>query len=206
MPARFVIVVAAYLALLGGCAPLPLTFYTAEASEGRLSYNRCSLGVLSEGVLVARAGIEILADIRPRGDAEIVHLRYDVGHGHKVRLASREIGVDSHDGSGPRIGVVDAIDVWDRADPDGWKNDPARRAGLRPPEIVMDDSQLPPLPTGPRPYLTIRHYWAAVRVSTGHADSLWLKLPSLTVDGASVVFTPIRFDRDVQVVPAPLNC
>lgn len=205
MPARFVFILAT-LVLLGGCVPLPVTFYTADASQGRLSYNGCSLGVVPEGLLVARSGIEVLVDIRAQGDSAVVHLRYDIGHGHRVRLASREIAVDPRDGSGPRVGVIEAIDVSDRADPDGWKDNPARRAGLRPPDILMDDAQLPPLPTGPRPYMSIRHYWAAARVPTGHADTLWLQLPDLTVDGASVVFTPIRFDRHSRVALAPLNC
>jgi hypothetical protein len=206
MPARFSLFFAAVLALLGGCAPVPVAFYVGDASHGRLSYNSCTMGVVPEGLFVARSGIEVLADIRTRGDAEVVYLRYDVGPGHRVRLARREIEADPHDGRGPRIGVIDAIDLLDRADPDGWKDNPARRAGLRPPEILMDDSQLPPLATGARPFMPIRHYWAAARVLTGHADSLWLQLPELTLDGAPVVFTPIRFDRQVGLVLAPLNC
>jgi hypothetical protein len=206
MPARFVCLFAAGLVLLSGCAPLPVTFYVGDAGEGRLSYNSCSLGVVPDGLFVARGGIEVLADIRSVGGADVVQLRYDVGPGHQVRLASREIEVDRRDGSGPRIGVIEAIDLFDRADPDGWKDNPARRAGLRRPQIVMDDAQLPPLPTGQRPYVPIRHYWAATRVSTGQSDSLWLKLPDLVVDGAPVVFTPIRFDRHVRVALAPLNC
>jgi hypothetical protein len=205
MPAALVFVLAT-LVVLGGCAPLPVAFYTGDASQGRLLYGNCSLGGVPEGLLLARSGIEILVDNRGQDDSAVVHLRYDVAHGHRVRLASREIAVDPRDGSGPRIGAIDAIDVSDRADPDGWKDNRVRRAGLRPPEILMDDAQLPPLSTGPRPYMSIRHYWAAARIPTGHAHTLWLQLPELTVDGASVVFTPIRFDRHLRVAPAPLNC
>jgi hypothetical protein len=151
-------------------------------------------------------GTNLLAGIRTVGDDEVVHLRYDVGHGHRVRLASREIAADPRDGSEPGIGVIAAIDLSDRANPDGWKDNPARRAGLRPPDLLMDDSQLPALPTGPRPFLPIRHYWIAARFPTGHADPLWLQLPDLTVDGVLVVFPPIRFDRRERVVAAPVNC
>jgi hypothetical protein len=207
MRASFILFLVAVLLLLGGCAPMPVAFYVGQASDnGRLSYNTCSLGVVPDGLLVAQSGIEILADIRAGGETEVVQLRFDVAHGHRVRLASRDVEVDPRDGSGSRIGVIDAIDMWDRSDPDGWKNNPARRAGLRPPELLMDGAQLPPLTTGARPSSPVRHYWVATRVLTRHADSLWLKLPDLTVDGAPVVFDPIRFDRHVRVVMAPLNC
>lgn len=205
MQARIVSFVAG-LVVMGGCVPLPVTFYVGDPGAGRLSYNSCSLGVVPEGLVVSRAGIEVLADIRSRGDDEVVHLRYDVGRGHRVRLASREIAVDARDGSRPRIGVIDAIDLSDRADPFGWKDSPARRAGLRPPDLLMDDSQLPPLPTGRRPFLPIRHYWIASFISTGHARPLWLQLPDLTVDDVLVVFPPIRFDRQTRMVLAPMNC
>ena len=33
-----------------------------------------------------------------------------------------------------------------------------------------------------------------------------LQLPDLTVDGASITFPEIRFDRQSRVVLAPLNC
>ena len=206
LPARFVFWLVAALCLLGGCAPLPVTFYVGDASRGRLSYGSCSLGAVPEGLVVAEGGIEVLVDVRARGDFEVVDLRYDVGRGHRVRLASREIEVDPRDGSAPRIGVIEAIDLFDRADPDGWKDAPARRAGLRAPDVLMDDSPLPPLPTGPRPPVSVRHYWVATRVSTGHADALWLTLPDLTVDGARVAFSPIRFDRQARVVLVPANC
>ena len=185
---------------------MPVTFYAGDPSAGRLSYNSCSLGVVPEGLVVARAGIEVLADIRSRGDDEVIHLRYDVGHGHRVRLASREIAVDARDGSRPRIGVINAIDLSDRADPFGWKDSPARRAGLRLPHLLMDDSQPPPLPTGRRPFLPIRHYWVASMISNRPSSPLWLQLPDLTVDEVLVVFPPIRFDRQTRMVLAPVNC
>ena len=191
---------------MAGCAPLPVTSYVGDSGAGRLSYGSCSLRVVPEGLVVERSGIEVLADIRPQGDEEVVQLRYDVGHGHRVRLASREVAVDPRDGSGPRIGAIEAIDVLGRADPYGWKDLPARRAGLRPPDLLMVDSQLPELPTGPRPVANVRHYWVASAVSTGHASRLWLQLPDLTVDDALVVFPPIRFERHTRVVAAPANC
>ena len=194
------------LLVVGGCAPLPVTFYVGDSGVGRLSYNSCSLGAVPEGLVVERGGIEVLADIRPRGDNEVVQLRFDIGHGHQVRLASREITADPRDGSVPRSGVIEAIDLFDRADPDGWKENAARRAGLRAPGILMDDSQLPPLATGPRPALTVRHYWGASTVAAGHANVLWLQLPALDVDGGLVVFPPIRFERHTRVLVAPVNC
>jgi hypothetical protein len=194
------------LLVVGGCAPLPVTFYVGDTSVGRLSYNSCSLGAVPEGLVVERGGVEVLADIRPRGDNEVVQLRFDIGHGHQVRLAAREITADPRDGSVPRTGMIEAIDLFDGADPDGWKENADRRAGLRDPGTLMDDSPLPPLATGPRPVLTVRHYWVASALATGHANVLWLQLPALDVDGALVVFPPIRFERHTRVLAAPVNC
>src|SRR5690242_10482403 len=71
--------------LLGvaGCAPVPVTFYVGDSGVGRLSYNSCSLGAVPEGLVVGRGGVEVLADIRPRGDNEVVQLRFDIGPGHQ---------------------------------------------------------------------------------------------------------------------------
>lgn len=194
--------------LLGvaGCAPLPTAFYVGDSGAGRLSYNSCSLGAVPEGLVVERGGVEVLADVRPRGDNELVQLRFDVGQGHRVHLASREVTADPRDGSGPRPGVIQAIDLSDRPDPDGWKENPARRAGLRATDTLMDDSKPPPLATGPSPRLSVRHYWVASTVATGHAHVLWLQLPDLNVDGRSVVFPAIRFERHTRVLVAPVNC
>ena len=194
------------LLVVGGCAPLPVTFYVGDSGVGRLSYDSCSLGAVPKGLVVERGGVEVVADIRPRGNDEVVQLRFDIGHGHQARLASREITVDPRDGSVPRTGTIEAIDLFERADPDGWKGNAARRAGLRDPGTLMDDSQLPPLATGPRPALTVRHYWVASAVAAGHAEVLWLQLPALDVDGGLVVFPPIRFERHTRVLVASVNC
>jgi hypothetical protein len=185
---------------------LPATFYVGDSGAGRLAYSSCSLGAVPEGLVVERGGVEVLADIRPRGVNELVQLRFDVGQGHRVHLASRQVTADPRDGSGPRIAVIQAIDLYDRPDPDGWKENPARRAGLRAPDTLMDDSPPPPLATGPSPHLTVRHYWVASTVATGHAHVLWLQLPDLNVDGRLVVFPAIRFERHTRVLAAPLNC
>ncbi len=117
-----------------------------------------------------------------------------------------KVVVDLRDGKAPRIGAIDWIDLWDRVQEDGYERLPGRRAGLRPPDLVMDDSPLAPLSTGPRPQLPVRHYWVATHIKTGHADRIWVKLPHVTVDGADVAFPEIRFDRRSHVFMAPLNC
>lgn len=203
---RAVLVAVLAAAILAGCAPLPLPIYVGDESAGRLSYNDCSLGDIPEGLVLSRAGIMLLVGVRPwRGD-EVVHVRYDIGAGHRAQLAGREVVVDPRDGSAPRIGTVDGIDLWDRVPEDGYEMLPARRAGLGPPDLLMDDAPLPPLPTGRRPFLPVRHYWIAAHVQTGHAERVWVTLPDLTVDGASIAFPEIRFDRQFRVVLAPLNC
>lgn len=206
MLVRAVFIVASAAALLAGCVPLPLSFYVGDESAGRLSYSSCSLGVIPEGLEVSRAGIVMLVSVMQWREDEVVHVRYDIGKGHRVQLANREVLLDARDGSAPRIGAIDWIDLWDRVQEDGYESLPARRAGLRPPGLLMDDSQLPPLPTGLRPYLPVRHYWVATHVKTGHADRVWVKLPDLTVDGTPVAFPEIRFDRRFRLVLAPLNC
>lgn len=206
MPIRTVLIAVSAAGLLAGCVPLPLPFYVGDESAGRLSYNSCSLGDVPEGLVLSRAGIMLLVSVRQwRGD-EVVHIRYDIGKGHRVQLAGREVAVNPRDGSAPRIGAIDRIDLWDRVPDDGYETLPARSAGLGPPDLLMDDAQLPPLPTGPRPILPVRHYWVATHVQTGHADRVWVKLPDLTVDGASIAFPEIRFDRRFRAVLAPLNC
>ena len=202
--AVFIAVFAA--AVLAGCAPLSLSFYLGDENAGRLSYNSCSLGAIPEGLEVSRAGIALLVDVRQWREDEVVHVRYDIGKGHRAQLASREVVVDARDGSAPRIGAIEWIDLWDRVQEDGYESLPARRAGVQPPDLMMDDSQLPPLPTGARPFLPVRHYWVATHIRTGHADRVWVKLPALTVDGAPVAFPEIRFDRRFRLVLAPLNC
>ena len=206
MQVRAVFIAASAAALLAGCIPLPLSFYVGDESAGRPSYNSCSLGVMPEGLEVSRAGIALLVSVRQWREGEVVQVRYDIGQGHRAQLAGREVVVDARDGSVPRIGSIDGIDLWDRVPEDGYEGLPARRAGLRPPDLPMDDSPLPPLPTGPRPVLPVRHYWVAAHVDTGHADRVWVKLPDLRVDGARVVFPEIRFDRQSRLVLAPLNC
>jgi hypothetical protein len=191
---------------LAGCVPLSRSFYVGDESAGRLLYNSCSLGMIPEGLEVSREGIVLLLDVRQWRDDDVVHVRYDIGKGHRAQLASREVVVDAHDGSAPRIGAIEWIDLWDRVPEVGYESLPARRAGLRPPDLPMDDSPLPPLPTGPRPFLPVRHYWVATHIRTGHADRVWVKLPDLTVDGAPVAFPEIRFDRRSHVFLAPLNC
>lgn len=203
---RAVFIAASAVALLAACVPLPRSFYVGDESAGRLSYNSCSLGVIPEGLEVSRAGIVLLVSVRQWREDEVVHIRYDIGKGHRAQLASRQVVVDARDGSTPRVGTIDWIDLSDRVQEDGYESLPARRAGLRPPELLMDDSQLPPLPTGPRPFMPVRHYWVATHVKTGHADRIWVKLPDLTVDGAPVAFPEIRFDRRLRVILAPLNC
>jgi hypothetical protein len=206
MLVRTVIVAASATAVLAGCVPLPISFYVGDEAAGRLSYNNCSLGAVPEGLVVSRADIHLLVDVRPWREDEVIHIRYDIGQGHRALLASRQVVVDARDGSAPRIGVIDSIDLWDRVQADGYESLPARRAGLRPPDLLMDDSQLPPLPTGRRPFLPVRHYWIAAHVNTGHADRVWVTLPDLMVDGASVTFPEVRFDRRFSLVLAPLNC
>lgn len=200
------VLVAASGAALCACVPLPVSFYVGDEDAGRLSYNSCSVGGTSEGLRVARAGIEVLVAVQPSAGGEVVHVRYDIGKGHRAQLASREVVVQLRDGSEPRVGVIDSIDLWDRVPQNGYETLPARRAGLGPPNLLMDDSPLPPLPTGPRPLMPVRHYWVATHVQSGHAQHLWVKLPDLTVDGALVAFPEIRFDRRTSVVLAPLNC
>lgn len=137
---------------------------------------------------------------------EVVHIRYDISKGHSALLSSREVIVNVHGGSGQRIGAIESIDLWDRVLADGYESLPARRAGLWPPDQLMDDSQLPPLLAGARPFLPVRYYWVAVHVKTGHADRVWVKLPDLAVDGGLITFPEIRFDRRFSLVLAPLNC
>ena len=206
MLVRAIFIAVSAVALLAACAPLPLSFYVGDEGAGQNSYNSCSLGVMPEGLAISRAGIEMLVTVRQRRDDEVVHVRYDIGIGHRARLASQRMIVDLRDGSAPRIGTIDAIDLWDRMPEEGYETLPARRAGLRPPDLLVDDSQLPPLPTGPRPFLPVRHYWVATHVQTRHADQVWVTLPDLTVDGASITFPEIRFDRRSRVIFAPLNC
>lgn len=201
-----VFVAASAAALLTACVPLPRSFYVGDESTGRLTYNSCSLGVIPEGLEISRAGIELLVSVRQWREDEVVHVRYDIGKGHRAQLASRQVVVDVRDGSAPRIGTIDWIDLWDRVQEDGYESLAARRAGLRPPQLLMDDSPLPPLPTGPRPFISVRHYWVATHVKAGHADRVWVKLPDLMVDGAPVAFPEIRFDRRSRVILAPLNC
>jgi len=203
---RTVFIAASAATLLAGCAPLPISFYVGDENAGRLSYSSCSLGAIPEGLEVSRAGIVLLVAVRQWREDEVVHFRYDIGKGHRAQLASREVIVDARDGSAPRIGTIDSVDLWDRVQEDGYESLPARRAGLRPPDLLMDDSQLPPLPTGPRPVLPVRHYWVAAHVKTGHADRVWVKLPDVTVDGAPITFPEIRFDRRFRLILAPLNC
>ena len=206
MLVRAVFIAVSAAVLLAGCVPLPLSFYVGDESAGRLSYNSCSFGAIPEGLEVWRAGIVLLVDVRQWREDEVVHVRYDIGKGHRAQLASREVVVDARDGNAPQIGAIDWIDLWDRVQDDGYESLPARRAGLRPPDLLMDDSQLPPLPTGPRPFLQVRHYWVATHIRTGHADRVWVKLPDLTVDAARVTIPEIRFDRRFHVILAPLNC
>jgi hypothetical protein len=177
-------------------------FSTGACSSRRSTYSSCSLGGSSERLQVSRAGIVWLVDVRQWREDEVVHVRYDLGKGHRAQLASREVIVDTRDGSQPRIGTIDSINLWGRVREDGYESLPARRAGLRPPDMVMDDSQLPPLPTGARPFLPARHYWAAAHVKTGHADRIWVKLPDLTVDGAPVAWPEIRFERRLSLALA----
>jgi len=200
------VLVAASAAALSACAPLPVSFYVGDEDAGRLSYNSCSVGGMSEGLMIERAGIGVLVSVQPSGGDEVVHVRYDIGKGHRAQLAKRDVLVYLRDGKDPRIGTIDWIDLWDRVPPDGYETLPARRAGLSPPDLSMDDSQLPPLPTGPRPFMPVRHYWMATHVQSGHAQRLWVQLPELIVDGALVEFPAIRFDRRFRVVLAPLNC
>ena len=188
------------VALLASCASLAFSFYVGDEGAGQNSYNNCSLGVIPEGLAISRAGIEMLVTVRQTRDDEVVHVRYDIGKGHRAQLGNRQIIVDPRDGSAPRNGSIDAIDLWDRVPEAGYEMLPERRSGLRPPDFRMDDSQLPPLPTGPRPFLPVRHYWVATHVQTRHADSVWVKLPDLTVDGKSITFPEIRFDRRSHVV------
>jgi hypothetical protein len=203
---RTVFNAASAAALLAACVPLPISFYVGDENAGRLSYNNCSLGAVPEGLELSRGGIMLLVDVRQWRDDEVVHVRYDISKGHRAKLASREVIADVRDGGGPRVGKIDSIDLWDRVEADGYESLPARRAGLRPPDMVMDDSQLPPLPTGPRPFIPVRHYWIAAHVKSGHADRIWVKLPDLTVDGMPVAVPEIRFERRSRLVLAPLNC
>ncbi|MEJ8859637.1 hypothetical protein WKW79_34110 [Variovorax robiniae] len=202
--ARFISIWVA--ALIAGCVPLSLPYYVGDESVGRLTYNSCSLGAIPEGLVVSRADIELLIRVQPRREDEVVHVRYDIGKDHRAQLAGREVAIDLRDGSAPRIGKIGWIDLWDRVEEDGYVRLPARRAGLAAPDLLMDDSQLPTLPTGPRPFLAVRHYWVAAHVQTRHADRVWVKLPDLTVDGATIVFPEIRFERRLYVGLAPLNC
>lgn len=206
MLARVVFIALSGAVLFTGCAPLPLSFYVGDESAGRLSYNSCSLGGMPEGLEVSRAGIGLLVHVRQWHDDAVVHVRYDIGKGHLAQLASREVVVDLRDGSAPRIGAIEWVDLWDRVPDDGYESLPGRHAGLRPPGLLMDGSSLPPLSSGPRPFMHVRHYWIAAHVKTGHAERAFVRLPDLTVDGAAVTFPAIRFDRRSTVVLAPLNC
>jgi hypothetical protein len=206
MMVRTVFIAVSAAALLAGCFPLAVTYYVGDENAGRFSYNNCSLGFIPEGLEVSSAGITLLVDVRQWRNDVVVHVRYDIGKGHRAQLATRDVVVDARDGSAPRIGAIEGIDTSDRVPADGYESLPVRRADVRPPDFLMDDSQLPSLPTGPRPFLPVRHYWVATHVKTGQADRIWVKLPDLTVDGASVTFPEIRFDRRLRVALAPLNC
>jgi hypothetical protein len=206
MLVRAAIIAASAATLVAACVPVPLSFYVGDESAGRASYDSCSLGVMPEGLEVSRAGIGLLVSVRQWQGDDVVHVRYDIGEGHRAQLAGREVVVDVRDGRAPRTGTIDWIDLWDRVQEDGYEALPARRAGLRPPDLPMDDSPLPPPATGPRPLPPVRHYWVAAHVDTGHADRFWVTLPDLTVDGKRVAFPEIRFERQSRLVLAPLNC
>ena len=203
---RAVLIAVSAAGVIAGCVPLPLPFYVGDESAGRLAYDSCSFGDIPEGLVLSRAGIMLLVSVRQWHGDEVVHIRYDVGNGHRAQLAGPVVAVDPRDGRAPRIGTIDWIDLWDRVPEDGYEMLPARSTGLGPPNLLMDDAQLPLLPTGPRPFLPVRHYWVATHVQTGHADRVWVKLPDLNVDGASIAFPEIRFDLRFRAVLAPLNC
>lgn len=203
---RAVLIAMSAVACLAGCAPLPLSYYVGDESAGRLSYTSCSLGDVPEGLVLSRAGITLLVSVQQWHGDDVVQVRYDIGAGHRAQLAGRAVVVDTRDGHAPQVGSIDRIDLWDRVPEDGYERLPARIAGVRAPDLLMDDTQLAPLPTGQRPFLPVRHYWVAAHVQTGHADQVWVKLPDLTVDGVSIAFPEIRFDRRVRVVLAPVNC
>jgi hypothetical protein len=57
---------------------------------------------------------------------------------------------------------------------EGYEMLPARSAGLGPPDLLMDDAQMPPLSTGRRPFLPVRHHWIATRAQTAHAERVWM--------------------------------
>ena len=203
---RTVVMATIAAALLTACAIVPISFYVGDEDAGRSLYNSCSLGVVPEGLEVSRAENTLLVSVRQRREDGVVSIRYDIGKGHRAQLAGREVVVDARDGSAPRIGAIESIDLWDRVPDGGYATMPARQAGLRPPNLLMDDSPLPPLTTGSRPSMPVRHYWVATHVDVGLGDRVWVKMPDLIVDGKLVAFPEIRFDRRSRVVIAPLNC
>lgn len=206
MSIRTLLAAAASTAAVLACVPLPVSYYVGDEGVGRLSYNSCSIGGTPEGLVVSRAGIDALVSVQTVGEDEVVHVRYDIAQGHRAQLAGRRVVVDLRDGSRPRVGAINSIDRSDRVPTGGYQALPARRAGLSPPDLVMDDSPWPASPTGPRPPLPVRHYWVATHVQSGHAQRLWVGLPDLAVDGALVAFPELRFERRSSVVMAPLNC
>ena len=206
MSIRTVLVAASAAGLLASCAPVSLPVYVGDAGAGGQAYSRCSLGDLPDGLVLARDGIQLLVSVRQWQGDEVVEVRYDIGPGHRAQLAKREVVVDLHDGGAPRTGAIDRIDLWDRVPDGGYETLPERRAGLATPALQMDDAPLPPLATGRRPDLPVRHYWVATHVRTGHAETVWVKLPDLIVDGAPVAFPEVRFDRRRLRALAPLNC
>lgn len=80
---------------------------------------------MSEGLMITRAGVEVLVSVESSGGDDMVHARYGIGKGHRAQLANREVAVYLHDGKGPRIGRIDWIDLWDRVPQNGYETLPA---------------------------------------------------------------------------------
>ena len=174
---RAVLIAVSAAGVIAGCVPLPLPFYVGDESAGRLAYDSCSFGDIPEGLVLSRAGIMLLVSVRQWHGDEVVHIRYDVGNGHRAQLAGPVVAVDLRDGRAPRIGTIDWIDLWDRVPEDGYEVLPARSTGLGPPNLLMDDAQLPLLPTG----------WPASTILSARRQLSWPVEVGEFIDGQSVL-------------------
>ncbi len=180
------------------CVPLATHVYVADATAGRLVHSSCTLDRdVPDGIEVERGGVRAIVRLGPF--SRTIEARYDVPPGRTLVLTSDRFRIDPRDGRPvsdavfPRISRVDA--------PARNYDNPYVQSAM-----VSIGAPLEGGISGPGAGSeSWKHYWIAAPLDVD-AREVVVTLPAATVDGASIAFPDIRFERRFLVAMAPLNC
>ena len=185
-----------------GCAPVPVSLYVADATQGKTIHSSCSINKsVPEGIEVDLRGLHAQVKLVQAFSNGYLEVRLDVPQGMTVQLDDATVTIVRGNGRSPMEARYPNISLVDAPGINSFSGSPALAKYMVPVRTPL---------IGGRSVIGRRvwnnHYWMAARLDTEGARDVSVTLPGLTINGSPARFPALRFHRELFVVLAPFNC